>query len=383
MQHPADLGVRNDPARVVDVVPDPRRQQVEPRHRADDLAVVVDLHVVDQRVVLEHHRQARIRAEQRPADVGTGARQTTHGDADRRLAGHADLDVGRAVAREHGHEPEQEQVTELLGHPLAADQPMDLVIRPGEAPAVALVEEMLEERRVTRDQEAVRRAKDRQGREDLVEVGPDRLDDAVAHHPETHVEPGRPRPHRERVDRDEGRRAEGVSREERDVAMGELALAPPADPVVGHPGGAARLVDRRAGEGDAPAVAAVHQGVAVDIGLLVRLGEAAKDPQREETRCIDTGIREKRRIGRHTAGRAPCRSFGTESADDPEQRGGRHREQGQEPAVAQPDGPEHRVERKQPDPASHADEGRHRVVCEPIQPGRHGAPFTLTDLSSR
>ena len=40
----------------------------------------VDLHVVDERVVLEDHRQARVGPEQRAPDVGPGAGQPPDGD---------------------------------------------------------------------------------------------------------------------------------------------------------------------------------------------------------------------------------------------------------------------------------------------------------------
>jgi len=235
-KHVLYAGERRDAALVVHVVADPRRQEIEPGHRADDLVLVVDLEEVDQRVVLEDHRQARVRSEQRHADVGTGAGEPAHGHAHGRFGGHPDLDVGGTVPRVHGGEPVEEQVTELLGHPLTSDEGMELVVGPREAAPLALVEEVLEERRIAGDQEAISSAEVREGRQDLVDVGADRLHDPVPHHPEAHVEAGRPRSHRERVDRDERPRAEGVARKERDVAMGHLPLAPAADPVVGRAG---------------------------------------------------------------------------------------------------------------------------------------------------
>ena len=41
---------------VVDVVPDPRRQDVQPADGADNLALRVDLEEMDEGVVLKHHR---------------------------------------------------------------------------------------------------------------------------------------------------------------------------------------------------------------------------------------------------------------------------------------------------------------------------------------
>ena len=94
-------------------------------------------------------------AEQRAPDVRPCPRQPSDGDADRRFAGHPDLDVGRAVARVDRREPSEQDVAQLLGHALAADQRVQLVVGPREAAAVALVEQVLEERRIARDQEAI------------------------------------------------------------------------------------------------------------------------------------------------------------------------------------------------------------------------------------
>ena len=99
-------------------------------------------------------------AEQLAADVGPRAGKATDArSTDRRLAGHADLDVGRAVARVDRREPREEDVAELLGHALAADERMELVVGPREAAPLALVEEVLEERRIAGDQEAVASAR--------------------------------------------------------------------------------------------------------------------------------------------------------------------------------------------------------------------------------
>ena len=112
---------------------------------------------------------------------------------------------------------------------------MDLVVRPWEPATLALVEQVLEERRIARDEKPVARSEVGQRREQLVDVGSDRLDDAVAGHAKAHVHARRPGTHRERVERHERTRPECVAREERDVAMGDLAFAPATDPVGGVP----------------------------------------------------------------------------------------------------------------------------------------------------
>jgi len=65
------------------VVADPWRQDVKPADGADNLAFFVDLEVMDEGVVLKHHRQARIIAKQGMAQVGSGSRESPDGDARR------------------------------------------------------------------------------------------------------------------------------------------------------------------------------------------------------------------------------------------------------------------------------------------------------------
>ena len=223
----------DEPALVVDVVPDPRRRA----GRAGSTVHTISRSAFTSRKWMSGLYWKTIgRRESRPKSAsrtsGRARARRRIGDADRRLAGHPDLDVGRAVAGEHRSEAGEQEVAQLLGHPLAADERVQLVVGPREPAAVALVEEVLQERRIAGDEEPVAGSEVAERREDLVDVRADRLDDAVAHHPEAHVEAGGPRPHRERVDRHEGPGAERVAGEEADVPMGDLALAAAADPVV-------------------------------------------------------------------------------------------------------------------------------------------------------
>src|SRR5450759_3273311 len=304
----------DQPALVVDVVADPRREQVKAADRAHDLVLRVHLQEVDERVVLEDHRQARVAAKERLPHVRSGAGETADRDAHRRLTGHPDLDISRAVAGEHRLEASQQEVPELFGHPLAADEGMHLVAGPREPAAVALVEEVLQERRIPRDEEPVVGTQVAERREDLVDVRADGLDDPAAHHPEAHVEAGGPRPHRECVDRHEGLGAEGVAGEEADVPMGDLALAAPADPVVGGAGRAARFVDRRARIWDRTADAPIEEAEPIDVRALVRLGQAPHDAERKQRSAADARVPQEAPVGRNVPHRAPRRSLRAERA---------------------------------------------------------------------
>ena len=217
---------------------------------------------------------------------------------------------------------------------------------------------MLEERRIARDEEPVAGSQAPERREDLVEIRAGGLDDAVAHHPEAHVEAGGPGAHREGVDRDEGLGPERVAGEEPDVAMGDQTLAGAADPVVGHAGRAAGLVDGRAGEGDPAADAALEHPEAVHVAALVRLGEPAQDAQREQGVGIDPRLLQEEPVRGHTTRRAPRRALRTQLTDRGEEPRRSHAEQRAQPAVAEPDGAEGDVQGQEPEATAHADDPR-------------------------
>ncbi|HUG48751.1 MAG TPA: hypothetical protein VMP67_10115 [Candidatus Limnocylindria bacterium] len=98
---------------------------------------------------------------------------------------------------------------------------MQLVSIEVEAVPVGNIEEMLQKRRIARDQVAIARSKVTKRREDLVEVRACRLDEPVSVHAQAHVEAGRPSAHRESVDRDQRAGSERIAREETDVPMGD------------------------------------------------------------------------------------------------------------------------------------------------------------------
>src|SRR2546427_7708133 len=83
---------------IVDVVSDPWCQHVQPADGANDLAFRVDLEVMDEGVVLKHHRQARIVAKQCAAQFGPGPRESPYCDTGSGLPCHADFNGGRAVS---------------------------------------------------------------------------------------------------------------------------------------------------------------------------------------------------------------------------------------------------------------------------------------------
>src|SRR3712207_8314037 len=61
--------ILGDAALVVHVVADARREDVEPADRGQDLALLVHLEPVDQRVVLEHHGQPGVRSEEHTSEL--------------------------------------------------------------------------------------------------------------------------------------------------------------------------------------------------------------------------------------------------------------------------------------------------------------------------
>ena len=110
------------PPEIVNVVADAGSHQIEPADGAQQLPERIDLEEVHEGVVLEDHGQARVGPEQCRPDVGPCPGQAPKGDAHRGLAGHADLEVGRAIAGVDDLEPLEEPVAELLRHPFPADE---------------------------------------------------------------------------------------------------------------------------------------------------------------------------------------------------------------------------------------------------------------------
>src|SRR4026208_2525127 len=77
----SDTGELDHATLVVHVVADPRCKQIQSRDRADDLADVIRLEEMDQWVVLEDHRQARITAEEGLAHLGSAPGEPPAGPA--------------------------------------------------------------------------------------------------------------------------------------------------------------------------------------------------------------------------------------------------------------------------------------------------------------
>jgi hypothetical protein len=184
----------------------------------------------------------------------------------------------------------------------------------------------------------------------------------VAHHPQAHVEAGRPGAHGERVDRDEGLGPKGVPGEEADVAVGDFALATATDPVVRCARGAARLVDRGAREWDRACNAAIQQAESVDIAALVCLRKAIKDAKRKQSGWMNACIFQEPAVRRNLSGGAPGGSLGPKLAEAGEDWRGRPLEQRLQPAVPQANGAERGVEGKQPDAAPETDERRRQIA---------------------
>ena len=164
-------------------------------------------------------------------------------------------------------------ITQFFGHAFTANHRVHLVVLPLDARLISLIEEVLDEGRVSQNQVAITWAEKAQGREDLPDVRPGRLDDAVAIQGQRHVEAGCPSAHGEGVDGDQVRVAETVAGKEADVAMGDVSLGFRADPVVGRSRRTARLVDRGAAKRDLPVEASLFQWISVDITFLVGLRE--------------------------------------------------------------------------------------------------------------
>jgi hypothetical protein len=164
--------------------------------------------------------------------------------------------------------------------------------------------------------------------------------------------------------------AERIPREERDVAVGDLALAPAADPVVGRAGRAARLIDRRARVGDAASDTALHQPIAVDVVPLVGLRQPTEDAEGEEVVRIDAACsRKSRYAGTRLAARHDARSARSCPKAREEAWWGPPEELCQ-PAVPEPDRLEDDVQGEQPRATAQTDQPRTGMSGHDADPSR-------------
>jgi len=179
--------------------------------------------------------------------------------------------------------------------------------------------------------------------------GPVDLTMPVAVQRQRHVESGRPRAHREGVDRDKRISAVAVAREEADVAMSCVPLRFRPNPVVRRPRRSARLVNRRAAKWDLPIKTALRQRVAVDIAPLVGFGELLQNPRGHEALDLHAMLTEVGAVARHAPNRSPCSPLGSQ----PTRQSQRPRrcviKESFEPAVAETDGLEGEIQGEQPD----------------------------------
>ena len=194
------------------------------------------------------------------------------------------------------------------------------------------------------------------------------------------LKPGGPRAHRERVDRHERRGPERVAGEEPDVAMRDLALA------CGRGSSCTASRSSRStrrsscpGRGP-PRRRSARAGRSGRRTTSCRSRAGGRRIPSGNRRC-DVDARLPRGSGR-TPGHAgwlampPApRADSPIAANERRRRGG---EEGLQPAVAEADRPEHRVEREQPDAAPKPDEGGEGVTgCTAGGGHRAGAPLAV------
>jgi hypothetical protein len=234
-------------AEVVDAVAELRRGRVEPADRDHELARVVRLDQVVERVVLEDHRQRAVLGQaERLAELGPLREQAAEGDREVVLGRDVDLEVRGAERAVDLAERALEVGAQRFAHPLAADRREAVVLRPVER---RRVDELLEERRVAADQVAIAGPEEPQRLLDLGDVGSRRLEHGDVHDRHREVHPGRPRAERERVDDEERPLAEhSVDAEVQELAA-VAALLRPAHPVARLAARAGGLVDHGAALG--------------------------------------------------------------------------------------------------------------------------------------
>src|SRR4029079_11046516 len=232
------------------------------------------------------------------------------------------------------------------------------------------VEQVLEERGIARDQEAIAGPEVGQRGQELVHVVTYRLDGGGTGQPKARVHARRPRAHRERIQRHQRPLAERIPREERDVAVGDLALAPAAAPGVGRGRRGARLIDRRARVGDAASDTALHQPIAVDVVPLVGLRQPTEDAEGEEVVRIDPRLLEEVAVRRHALGGAPRRTFRAQLPKAREEAWWGPLEKQCQPVVPEPDRLEDDVQGEQPRATAQTDQPRTGMSGHDADPSR-------------
>src|SRR5262249_9187277 len=151
-------------------VADARRKYGKPVDRHNQLAQLVSLDIVVQWVVLEKHRHPRLLAEKRGPQLGIRRRMLAHPDGQRQLASNADVEIRGAVTRKDRDEAALQIRAQGLAHPLTAKETVNAILAPVEAACLALVDQVLEKRRIASDDVGVLRPEELQCVEDLVYV---------------------------------------------------------------------------------------------------------------------------------------------------------------------------------------------------------------------
>ncbi len=251
----------------MEVVPELRREAFEAADREEQLVARGRLDVVVERVVLEHHGQRVSRQPECLADLGAVAEQAADADREVVLGSDVDLEVGGTERRVHGLERPEQVAAQRLAQPLTANRCDDVV--PGEID-LAGVDELFQEGRVAADEVHVARAEVAERVDDLLDVGSRRLEHRDVDYGHRDGHPRRPRAEREGVDDEELLVAKALVERQLEELASVLALRRAAHPVVGLAARAGRLVDDDAACRKLPFAAALLDGEALDVRLLVR-----------------------------------------------------------------------------------------------------------------
>ncbi len=182
----------------------------------------------------------------------------------------------------------------------------------------------------------------------LSRSGPVDLTIAVPVHALRGVDAGGPGAHREGVDGHHRGIAEDVAGKEADVAMGDDPLPLAADPVVRPARGAARFIEGRALEREPAIDTAILDREAVDVRVLVRLGQLVEDPQRPGFISVEAALPDQAAIGGHATDGSEGGPFGAQPAQELEQDRWAVGEERLQPREAQAEEAERDVEREQP-----------------------------------
>lgn len=169
--------------------------------------------------------------------------------------------------------------------------------------------------------------------ENLLDIRPGALHQAVALEGDAHVDAGRPRPHREGVDCDPRLVAEAVASEMADEEMARGALPGRADPVVGDAGTARGLVNGCAGKRKLTIEATLLDRIGADVAVLV----GGREPHRPEVTLGDVMTLQMLRVRRHVRAGMAGRSNRTPPAEPFEQARWRVRHHKLVGAIPRPD----------------------------------------------